>query len=158
MTEASTKQVLMQRIFVKDASLEVPHAPQIYTRAWKPAVDVQVQTSVSQAGENYQVLLSVSVTAKLEEDLAFLVEIQQAGIFLLKNITEVSERNALLGAYCPNMLFPYAREAVSDMIGKAGFPPILLQPINFEAVYQQSLQQQRAREVEAGPPPGTRPQ
>lgn len=163
---ASAKQVLLQRIYIKDASLEVPQGPQIFLRPWKPNIDVQVQTEVAPAGEvpsagsgqAFQVLLSVTVTAKLEQDVAFLAEVQQAGVFALVNITDAGERAAVLGAYCPNMLFPYARETISSLVGKAGFPSVLLQPINFEAVYQQSLQQQRAAAGGVPLPPGTRPQ
>lgn len=158
---AGAKQVLLQRIYVKDASLEVPQAPQVFQRPWKPNIDVQVQTAVGAAGEGqtFQVVLTVTVTAKLDDDVAFLAEVHQAGVFALVNITEAAERAAVLGAYCPNMLFPYAREAIASLIGKAGFPSVLLQPINFEAVYQQSLQQQRAQQATGVHlPPGSRPQ
>jgi preprotein translocase subunit SecB len=140
------KQVLLQKIYVKDASVEVPQAPGVFSRAWKPNVDVQVSTSINSAGtsagiENYQVVLTVTVTAKLEQDVAFLAEVQQAGLFALKGITDAAEKGAVLGGYCPGVLFPFAREFIASSVGHAGFPPVLLQPINFEALYQQSLQE-----------------
>lgn len=152
------KQVLLQKIYVKDASIEVPQAPGVFTRAWKPNVDVQVATSIASAGvsggiENFQVVLTVTVTAKLEQDVAFLAEVQQAGLFSLKGITDAAEKGAVLGGYCPGVLFPFAREFVASAIGHAGFPPVLLQPINFEALYQQSLQQARQQQ---GVPPGVK--
>jgi preprotein translocase subunit SecB len=156
---AALKQVLLQKIFVKDASIEVPQAPGVFGRPWKPNVDVQVSTAVSNAGtsggiETFQVVLTVTVTAKLEQDVAFLAEVQQAGLFALKGITDANEKGGLLGGYCPGVLFPFAREFISSSVGHAGFPPVLLQPINFEALYQQSLQQAQA--AGEGSPPGVR--
>jgi preprotein translocase subunit SecB len=168
MTEATPqqqalKQVLLQKIYVKDASIEVPQAPAIYAKPWKPNVDVQVSTAISGAGnnagiENYQVILTVTVTAKLEQEVAFLAEVQQAGLFALKGLGDPNEKGAVLGGYCPGVLFPFAREFIASSIGHAGFPPVLLQPINFEALYQQSLQQARAQQTQAGDgvPPGIR--
>ncbi len=165
MTDAAPgalKQVLLQKIFVKDASIEVPQAPQVFSRPWKPNVDVQVATAISGAGsnagiENFLVVLTVTVTAKLEQDVAFLAEVQQAGLFALKGITDAGEKGSVLGGYCPGVLFPFAREFIASSVGHAGFPPVLLQPINFEALYQQSLQQARAQS-QAGEsvPPGVR--
>jgi preprotein translocase subunit SecB len=162
MTEATPtalKQVLLQKIYVKDASIEVPQAPQVFGRPWKPNVDVQVSTAINATGdnggiENFHVVLTVTVTAKLEQDVAFLAEVQQAGLFSLKGISDPGEKGAVLGGYCPGVLFPFAREFVASAIGHAGFPPVLLQPINFEALYQQSLQQARAQQQ--GVPPGVK--
>ena len=163
MTEAATqtalKQVLLQKIYVKDASIEVPQAPNVFSRPWKPNVDVQVSTAISAAAgatggiENYQVVLTVTVTAKLEQDVAFLAEVQQAGLFALKGITDPAEKGGVLGGYCPGVLFPFAREFIASSVGHAGFPPVLLQPINFEALYQQSLQEAQAQQAV---PPGVR--
>ena len=162
--ETVLKQVLLQKIYVKDASIEVPGAPGVFARQLKPNVDVQVGTAISNAGnnagvENYQVVLTVTVTAKIEEDVAFLAEVQQAGLFSLRGITDQNERSAILGGYCPGVLFPFAREFIATSVGHAGFPPVLLQPINFEALYQQSLQQAKAQQGAGnGVPPGVRTQ
>ena len=166
---AALKQVLLQKIYVKDASIEVPGAPGVYARQWKPNVDVQVGTAINNAGnnggvENFQVVLTVTVTAKIEEDVAFLAEVQQAGLFSLRGITDGNERGAILGGYCPGVLFPFAREFIASSVGHAGFPPVLLQPINFEVLYQQSLQQAKAQQAQGagsgngGVPPGVRTQ
>jgi len=161
--QAALKQVLLQKIYVKDASIEVPQAPAVFGRPWKPNVDVQVGTAISGAGsnagiENYQVVLTVTVTAKLDQDVAFLAEVQQAGLFALKGITDANEKGAVLGGYCPGVLFPFAREFIASSVGHAGFPPVLLQPINFEALYQQSIQQAKAQQQQStdGVPPGVR--
>ena len=148
MTEPSpvVKQVVLQKIYLKDASLEVPLAPQIYTRNWQPQIDVQVATSLQPLNaEQHQVLLSVTVTAKLGEDVAFLAEVQQAGIFLLKGMAEDSERQRVLGTDCPNILFPFAREAVSELVVRGGFPQLLLQPVDFTGLYQEHLRNEPAR-------------
>jgi preprotein translocase subunit SecB len=130
---------------VKDASLEIPLAPQIYTRTWQPQVDVQVTTSLQPLNaEQHQVLLSVTVTAKLENEVAFLAEVQQAGIFLLKGIVD-AERERVLGTECPSILFPFARETVSELVQRGGFPQLLLQPIDFGALYQEHLRQTEAK-------------
>jgi preprotein translocase subunit SecB len=134
------KQVVLQKIYVKDASLEIPLAPQIYTRTWQPQIDVQVTTSLQPLNtDQHQVLLSVTVTAKLDQDVAFLAEVQQAGIFLLKGITDTGERQRVLGTDCPNILFPFARETVAELVQRGGFPQLLLQPIDFGALYQEHL-------------------
>ena len=162
--ETVLKQVLLQKIYVKDASIEVPGAPGVFARQLKPNVDVQVGTAINNAGnnagvENYQVVLTVTVTAKIEEDVAFLAEVQQAGLFSLRGITDQNERGAILGGYCPGVLFPFAREFIATSVGHAGFPTVLLQPINFEALYQQSLQQAKAQQGAGnGVPPGVRTQ
>ncbi len=144
-TEALQRQVSLQKIYLKDASVEVPLAPQVFTRQWQPQLDVNVGTQVAPVSEdNFVVTLSVTVTAKLGTDVAFLVEVHQAGIFLVKNFASDGERGATLGGYCPGVVFPFAREAVADLVQKAGFPQVLLQPINFEALYLEHLQRARA--------------
>lgn len=139
------KQVILQKIFLKDASLEVPQAPAVFTRAWQPQVDVQIGTAVQGlAPEQHLVTLTVTVTAKLENDVAFLAEVQQSGVFLVKGLTDEKDRQAVLGAYCPNILFPFARESVADLVQRGGFPQFLLQPVNFDALYQEHLARQAA--------------
>ncbi len=130
------KQLILQKIFLKDASLEIPKAPQIFTRPWQPQIDVQIVTGLQAlSSDQHQVLLSVTVTAKLGEDVAFLAEVHQAGIFQMKGFAESAEKQKVLGADCPNTLFPFAREALSDLIQRGGFPQLLLQPVNFDLLY-----------------------
>lgn len=148
--DAPNRQVLLQRIYCRDASLEVPQAPAVFNRQWTPSVDVQVGTTIDAVGnDHYQVVLSLTVTAKLEGDTAYLVEVQQAGIFQLQGFSERHEIQAVLGAYCPNVVFPFARETVSDLVQRGGFPQLLLQPINFDALYAQHLERARAEAAAA---------
>ena len=141
--QASGPQVVMQKIFLADCSVEVPGAPLVFTKEWKPKMDVQINTDVKKVAEQtHQVTVAVTVTAKLDEDTAYLVEVQQAGIFVLQGFAEKDDIRPVLGAYCPNTLFPYLREAVSDLIQRAGFPQFLLQPVNFDALFQEYLKQQ----------------
>lgn len=143
--QATGPQVVMQKIFLADCSVEVPGAPMVFTKEWKPKMDVQINTDVKKVADNtHQVTVSVTVTAKLEDDVAYLVEVQQAGIFVLQGFAENDDVRPVLGAYCPNTLFPYLREAVSELIQKAGFPQFLLQPVNFDALFQEYLKQQAA--------------
>lgn len=155
---AEGRQVMLQRVYLKDASLEVPQAPKIFTRNWQPKVDVQVGTTLAALGnDTHQVLLSVTVTAKLEDDVAFLVEVHQAAIFLIKGFDKPEEKQAILAGYCPGILFPFAREAVANLVQRAGFPQILLQPINFESVYSEYAARQKQAVAEAAVG-ATRPQ
>jgi preprotein translocase subunit SecB len=146
--QPAARQVLLQKIYLKDASVEVPQAPQVFARQWQPQTDVQVNTQFANLGDNaYQIMLSVTVTAKAGEDIGFLVEVHQAGIFTITGFDQV-EIGAVMGGYCPNLLFPFAREAVADLVQRAGFPQLLLQPINFDALYLEH--QQRAHAAQAG--------
>jgi preprotein translocase subunit SecB len=148
-TPPPARQVLLQKMYLKDASVEVPQAPQVFTRQWQPQMDVQVNTLASNLGnDNYHVVLSVTVTAKIDEDVGFLVEIHQAGIFTITGFPDQTEMGAVLAGYCPGLLFPFAREAVADLVQRAGFPQLLLQPINFDALYLEH--QQRAHAEQAG--------
>ena len=144
------RQVLIQRIYLKDASVEVPLAPQVFTRQWNPQVDVQVGTVAMSLGNNlHQVVLTVTVTAKLGEDVGFLVEVQQAGIFELTGFGNDGDTQAIVAGYCPGVIFPFAREAIADLVQRGGFPPILLQPINFEALYVEHLTRTREQAAAA---------
>lgn len=137
-----TKGVNVQKIYLKDVSVEVPGAPMVFQEQWNPDADVQLGTASKKLGDAvYEVVLTVTVTTKLKEATAFLVEVKQAGIFGVQGFSE-QELGPLLGSFCPGVLFPYAREAISDLVGKAGFPQLLLQPVNFDALYAQHLQQQ----------------
>lgn len=148
----TAKQFSIQRIYVKDLSFESPNAPTIFTgQAWSPEVNIQLNTETTtlEAGM-FEVVLKVTVTAKVEEKTAFLVEVEQAGIFSITGFDQ-AEMGHMLGSYAPNLLFPYAREAVSDLVGRGSFPQMLLSPVNFDALYAQHLQQQqeKAQEQEA---------
>ena len=126
----------IEKIYVKDLSLEIPNAPQAFLEREAPSVDIQLHhNSTSVEDGVYQTILTVTVTAKVAERTLFLVEVSQAGIFVLRNIP-ASDVNMVLGVACPNILFPYAREVVSDVVVRAGFPPVVLNPVNFEALYQ----------------------
>ena len=132
----------MEKIYVKDLSLEIPHAPQIFLERENPQIDIQLQQHASMVEDGiYDVVITATVTAKIGEKVMFLVEIKQGGIFQMRNIPG-DDMEGLLAVMCPNILFPYLREAVSSLTVRAGFPPVLLNPINFETLYQQQKQQQ----------------
>jgi len=137
------------RIYLKDVSFETPNSPGIFTEEHRPDVNLQLNTSVDQLEDDlYEVVLNVTVTSKHGEKTSFLVEVQQAGIFEIKGF-EDEHKSHLLGSYCPDALYPFAREAVSDLVTKGGFPQLLLAPINFDALYAQK--RQRAAEQAASP-------
>lgn len=137
---ADARQVFLQRLYLKDASLEMPNAPQILTRTTPPQIDVQVGTAVTAVGEDlFQVVLSVTVTARVDSDVAFLVEAHQAGIFQIAGFTSEAEKQSVIAAYCPGVVFPFVRETIASLIQRTGYPPVLLQPINFEALYAEHL-------------------
>lgn len=135
--EAAQAGFAIEKLYVKDASIEVPNAPQIFTDRTAPQINVELGNSATRLEDGvYEVAIKVTVTAKIEEKVAFLVEATQAGIFGIRNIPD-ENLEMVLAITCPNILFPYAREAVSDMVTRAGFMPVLLNPINFEALYAQ---------------------
>ncbi len=132
----------IEKLYVKDASIEVPNAPQIFTERTAPQVNVEIGNAGQRLEQGiFEVSIKVTVTAKIGEKTAFLVEVTQAGIFAIRNVPD-ENLEIIIGVTCPNILFPYAREAVSDMVTRAGFAPVLLSPINFEALYMQQKQQQ----------------
>ncbi len=133
----------IEKLYVKDLSLEVPNAPAIFLEQDAPEISIQLNTAGQMVGENaYEVVLTVTVTAKLGEKTVFLVEVGQAGVFRIVNVPE-EQLEPLIAIACQNVLFPYAREAVSDAVVRAGFQPIVLQPVNFEGMYMQRLQEQQ---------------
>ena len=143
-TEAQTEAqpvFSIEKLYVKDLSLEVPHAPQVFLENNDPSVDMRVATESQKLEEEfYEVSVTVTVTAKMaDERVMFLNEVTQSGIFRLANIPD-DDVQLLLAVACPNILFPYARETISSTVTRAGFPPVLLAPINFEALYQQQQQ------------------
>lgn len=132
----------IEKIYVKDLSIEVPNAPQIFLDAQTPEINVELSTSTAGLDTGfYEAILRVTVTAKLPEDrTVFLVEVAQAAIFQIRNIPD-ADLEPVLAIGCPNILFPYARETVTDAVTRAGFQPVLLQPVNFEALYHARQQQ-----------------
>ena len=139
--QAPQPQFGMKRIYLKDASLECPGAPAIFNQQWAPAVNLEVNTKNAQLDENhYEVTLVLTVNVKVGEETAFLIEVHQAAFFMISGF-EPAQMHHTLGAYCPNLLFPYAREAVDNLAVKASFPALMLQQVNFDALYQQKLQQ-----------------
>ena len=155
MTEQEAPSFGIEKLYVKDLSLEVPNAPEVYLERESPEVTIQLQTEAKPLGDGaFEVTLTVTTTAKVGEKTVFLVEVGQAGIFRIKNVPD-DNIEPLLSIACPNILFPYAREVVSDSITRAGFAPVLLQPVNFEALYAQRVQQQQAQEEAAADSAGT---
>lgn len=136
----------IEKIYVKDISLEAPNVPQIFLQNENPQVSIELQNKAAKIDEGvFETVITITVTSKVQDKVAFLVEVAQAGIFRIHNVPE-ENISAILGITCPNILFPYAREAVSDIVTRAGFPPVLLNPINFEALYAQQIQQQQPAE------------
>lgn len=132
---------VIEKLYVKDASLEIPSAPQIFTDRTPPQVNVELGNAAQKLDDGiFEAAIKVTVTAKIGDKVAFLVEVTQAGIFAVRNIPE-ENLEMILGVTCPNILFPYAREVVSDLVTRAGFAPVLLNPINFEALFMQQKQQ-----------------
>lgn len=131
----------IQRIYTKDVSFEAPNAPQVFQKEWEPEVKLDLDTASSQLADGvYEVVLRVTVTATVDEDSAFLCEVQQAGIFSIGGI-EGSQMAHCLGAYCPNILFPYARECITSLVSRGTFPQLNLAPVNFDALFMNYLQQ-----------------
>jgi preprotein translocase subunit SecB len=138
----------IEKIHVKDLSLEIPHAPRIFLDRDQPEVNLQLSSKHAVIDEGmYEVWLTSTITAKAKEKVMFLVEVQQAGIFQIRNIPE-AEIEPVLGITCPNILFPYLRETVSDIVTRAGFPSIILNPVNFEAIYHQNKQKAKGNSTE----------
>lgn len=131
----------MEKIYVKDLSLEIPHAPKIFLERENPQIDIQVHTQAGSIEEDmFEVTVMATVTAKLGEKVMFLIEAKQAGIFRFRNV-QAAEMEQVLAVMCPNILFPYLREVISDVAVRAGFAPVLLNPFNFDVLYQQQKQQ-----------------
>lgn len=146
----SDKQIAIQKIYVKDFSFESPHTPDIFTKTnWSPKTNLNLRSShTTTTDNNHEVVLTITIEAKEDEQTFFLVELQQAGLFHIAGYDE-AEFKAIIGSYCPNILFPYARESVANIVSKGGFPEFLLQPINFDALYAQGMAQAQAQEQPA---------
>jgi preprotein translocase subunit SecB len=144
--QTSTGQLAIQKIYVKDLSFEAPNTPTVFTEKLNPAVDIHFSNETKELDENqHEVVLSVTVTVKQEDRAIYLVEVRQAGIFTISGFS-TEHLPAILATACPNILFPYAREVVSDVVTKGGFPQILLAPVNFETLYAQELQRRQQSE------------
>ena len=140
-------QFALQRIYVKDLSFEVPGAPDAFTGEWKPDIKLDLNTKNSKISDDtFEVVLNITVTATNLDKVAFIAEVQQAGIFLIKGMPP-EQMQHLMGAYCPNVLFPYAREAISDLVNRGSFPQLLLAPVNFDALYAEALKRQSEEEA-----------
>lgn len=135
------KQLLLQKIYVKDLSFESPKAPAVFTTNVAPQTQLNIRSSAQEVAPNTQeVTLTLTVEAKDKDTTLFLVEVAQAGIFSIQGYT-AEERAMLVGSFCPNTLYPFAREAIADVVTKGGFPQLLLQPINFDALYAQAMRE-----------------
>lgn len=140
-SNAVEKQFSIQKIYTKDMSFETPNSPVVFTQKWEPTVDFNLGTNVLPLEDSmYEVALNVTITVKNGDTTAYLVEVIQAGIFALGGFTP-EELGPMLGSFCPNILFPYARETISDLVTRGGFPQMILAPVNFDALYAQHLQQ-----------------
>ena len=137
-------QFSIEKLYVKDLSLEIPNAPAVFLEREAPQVDIQLHHNSTGVEEGvYQTTLTVTVTAKVKDKTMFLVEAAQAGIFVVRNLPQ-QDLDAVLAIACPNILFPYVREVISDVVVRAGFPPVVLAPVNFEAIYAQQQPQKAA--------------
>ena len=141
MADENEKQFAIQRIYLKDVSFETPHSPMIFTEKWEPQVEFNLSSHADPLEDDlFEVALTVTITVNTAGKVAYLAEVCQAGIFTITGFSD-EEAGPMLGSFCPNILFPYIREAVSDLVTKGGFPPMLLAPVNFDALYAQHLQQ-----------------
>ncbi len=142
--QAITGQLAIQKIYVKDVSFEAPNSPAVFTGELNPTADVHfANRTTALDAENHEVVLTVTVKVRQEERTIYLVEVQQAGIFTVRGFPE-EHLGAILATACPNTLFPFAREAICDLVTKGGFPQLLLAPVNFEILYAQELQRRMA--------------
>ena len=137
----------IEKLYVKDLSLELPNAPQVFMQADSPQLDVQIHNESQHVSDAlYEVVVTVTVTAKAGDKTLFLAEVAQAGLFSIVNVP-AEELEPLLGIGCPTILYPYVREVVSDIVTRSGFPPVVLAPVSFEALYMQRQQQQGGAEA-----------
>lgn len=136
---APSKQLLLQKIYIKDLSFESPRAPDVFSRDAAPQTQLNIRSSAREvATDTQEIALTLTIEAKDQDQTLFLIELVQAGVFLIKGYTD-EERHMLTGSYCPGSLYPFAREAIADIVTRGGFPQLLLQPINFDALYAQAL-------------------
>ena len=149
-TPAPQKQLLLQKIYVKDLSFESPKAPMVFTTNVSPQTQLNVRSSAQQVAPGTQeVTLTITVEAKDKDSTLFIAEVAQSGIFVIQGYS-AEEQSILIGSFCPNTLYPFAREAISDLVSKGGFPPLLLQPLNFDAIFAQAVQERATRAAGGG--------
>ena len=142
-TTTEQQEFIIQRIYTKDISFEAPNTPEIFQTEWNPNVDLKLSTDFKNIeGDNYEVVIQITVTTTLSDKTAFLIEVKEAGIFTLKNFPK-EQLDPMLGSFCPNILFPYARELISETVSRGSFPPLYLSPINFDAFDQEKLKQEK---------------
>ena len=147
--QSAPMQLNVQKIYVKDASFEVPNAPQVFQEQGQPQVQLNLSQKADALADGvHEVVLTLTVTCTLNDHTAYLAEVHQAGIFAIEGFDD-NNLNAILGSYCPNMLFPFARQVISDLVQNGGFPPFLLQPINFDALYAEQMRRMAAGATEA---------
>ena len=153
-TTAPQKTLMIQKIYVKDLSFESPKAPLVFTTNVSPQTQLNVRSNSQEvAPDTHEVTLTITVEAKEKDSTLFLAEVAQSGIFVIQGYT-AEERSILIGSFCPNTLYPFARETIADLVTKGGFPQLLLQPLNFDAIYAQAVQERAARaSVAATTPP-----
>ena len=141
--------VALQRVYLKDSSFEAPNSPSIFTGEWRPTVSLNLGSKTAELGEDsYECVLTLSVEAKQGDKTAFMIEIQQAGVFLLRGLEAADLQRALV-TFCPQQLYPYAREVVADLTNKGGFPALQLQPMNFDAIAAEAYRRQQAERAQA---------
>lgn len=147
--EEQKPKFIIQKIYTKDISFETPNSPEIFRDEWKPQLDLQLGNDYKRIDEdNHEITLTVTVTAKVGDKVAFLAEVHQAGIFTLTGYSN-EEMGPLVGSYCPNTLFPFAREVVADVVTKGGFPQLVLAPVNFDALYMHQVEQAKQQAAQA---------
>ena len=150
MSETPVPTFSIEKIYLKDLSVEVPNAPEVFLETEAPTMEVNINSAARTVQEAmFEVVLSVTITARIKDKAVFLVEVAQAGVFQIRNVPE-HDMGPLLGIACPNTLFPYVRETISTVTSRAGFQPVLLAPMSFENIYQQQLAQSQ-------PQPGSKP-
>jgi preprotein translocase subunit SecB len=144
--------ITIAKIYLKDLSLEIPHAPQVFLEREAPQVEVNIHNEHKKLDQEnmYETVLTVTLTAKIKDKTVFLVEAAQAGVFELRNVA-ADDIDPVLGMFCPTQLFPYVREAITGVVARAGFPPVVLDPVNFEPIYRQQ-QAQREQQAAAAQP------
>ena len=145
--EKGQVQLRIERLFLKDSSFESPNSPEVFIKQWRPEIKVDINTRANSLGEDLQeVILTATITATLEDEMVgFIVEVQQAGIFLIQG-AEPAQLSQIIGIACPNTLFPYLRESIDNLVVKGGFPALQLAQVNFEALYVQAMQEREQRE------------
>lgn len=148
--QSSAQQFALQRVYLKDMSFEAPMGVKAFMKEWKPQVDQELNTKTAKIDDtNYEVVLTLTITVKLGEETAFLVEVQQGGLFHISGLPEQALPQ-LFNTACPQILFPYAREAIDNLVVKGSFPALMLPPVNFDALFAHAVQQAKAKQQAEG--------